>query len=125
MNFLLDTHVIIWLLDDTSPLTEDVRAMMRDRSHSLTISAASLWEISIKQAIGKLRVADDLINIMEKNGIHSLPITVNHAVAVRSLPLLHNDPFDRMLIAQARSEGLTLVTHDKIFQSYPVACLMV
>jgi len=125
VKLLLDTHVLIWLFEENPCLNSKARTLLADRAHALTVSVVSVWEISIKQALGRLQVPDNIVALLELNRVRLLPVSVEHAYAVRSLPLLHGDPFDRMLVTQALLEDLTIVTHDKNVQAYPVPCLMV
>ena len=121
MNLLLDTHAFLWAIDDNPQLSQQARDAIVDGNNVVFVSAATAWEISIKQAIGKLNVPDG--NYLEELRLHRftpLDITTEHALAVASLPLHHNDPFDRMLIAQAQVESLTLVSHDPRMRAYAV-----
>ena len=101
-------------------LSKAARKAIQDGTNPVYISAAVAWEIAIKKALGKLDAPDDLEDVMEANRFLSLPITIPHALAVRSLPDHHRDPFDRMLIAQALHEGFRLVTRDSEIAKYPV-----
>ena len=122
MKLLLDTHALLWWLDDDDRLERSaVEAVAQ--ADVVAVSAASAWEIGIKQAIGKLTGPHDLSTELATNGFTELPVTVAHALAAGALPPHHSDPFDRMLIAQARLEGLTLVTRDPRFAEYGVAHL--
>ena len=122
MSLLLDTHVLLWWLAD-EPLSDDARAAISDGRTAVRVSAASAWEIAIKKALGKLQAPDDLPEQLERHRFQPLPITVQHGLAVADLPLLHGDPFDRMLAAQARLESLTLVTRDERLAAYGVPTL--
>lgn len=126
MNLLLDTHALIWWLEDSERLGERTRAAMRNPTANLFISVVSVWEMSIKTAIGRLRLAvnpEDSIPELFAAGFQSLPIHFRHAFGVRHLPPHHNDPFDRMLIAQAKCEELAIVTADPAFSAYGVPTL--
>jgi len=123
MTLLLDTHALLWWLEDPNQLSESAREAIADWKNTVYVSAAVVWEIAIKKALGKLQAPDDLEAAMAVNRFLPLPITVPHALAVRSLPGIHRDPFDRMLVAQASCEGLTLVTEDAAVRRYPVALL--
>jgi len=123
LRLLLDTHALLWALADDPHLTAGVRDLIVDSDIEVFVSAASAWEITIKQGLGKLRAPDDLPAQLVAARFEALPITVEHAVAVLDLPDHHRDPFDRMLIAQARVEGLTIVTHDPQIGRYEVAVL--
>jgi PIN domain nuclease of toxin-antitoxin system len=119
---LLDTHALLWWLADAG-LTDQARDAIADPANLIMVSAASAWEISIKKALGKLAAPDDLEQQVDAGGFSALPVSVAHAIAAGQLPRHHDDPFDRMLIAQAFAEGLTIVTHDKRFTDYDVAML--
>ncbi len=121
MNLLLDTHVLLWWLDDPSVLSKTAETAIRDLDNIVLVSAATFWEIVIKKAIGKLDAPDDLDQVLLDCGFTPLPVTVRHAIAVGSLPSHHRDPFDRMLVAQAMTEGLTVISRDAIVLRYPVA----
>ncbi|MCC6695764.1 MAG: type II toxin-antitoxin system VapC family toxin [Candidatus Hydrogenedentes bacterium] len=120
MNLLLDTHALLWWLADDPELSREARAAISAPQHIVYVSAASAWEISIKRAIGKLQAPDDLDTAMAASAFQELPITVAHALAAGQLPDKHSDPFDRMLVAQAMIESLTLVTRDERIASYQV-----
>jgi PIN domain nuclease of toxin-antitoxin system len=122
MNLLLDTHVVIWWLTDDPTLSEEIKARL-DHEPDVYVSPATIWEVAIKQAIGKLKEPADLPERIRDSGFRELPIRSEHAVAAGRLPLIHRDPFDRMLVAQARCEDLTLVTRDPEVQKYEVSVL--
>lgn len=126
MNLLLDTHALIWWLEDSARLGERSRAAIRNPSANLFLSVVSVWEMSIKTAIGRLKLAatpEDSIPGLFAAGFQPLPIQFRHAFAVRHLPPHHNDPFDRMLIAQAACEDLAILTADPAFSDYGVPTL--
>jgi PIN domain nuclease of toxin-antitoxin system len=118
MRILLDTHVFLWWLGD------DPKLSARAREHivmatEVFVSSASIWEASIKAGLGKLEVdIDRLVSEIGGNGFRELPVTAQHAAAVRRLPELHRDPFDRMLVAQSLSEPLRLLTADRMLSAY-------
>jgi PIN domain nuclease of toxin-antitoxin system len=122
VRLLLDTHALLWWLADDG-LTDQARDAVADQDNLVMVSAVSAWEISIKKALGKLTAPDDLEQQIDDGGFAPLPITIRHGIAAGELPRHHDDPFDRMLIAQAVAEGLTVVTHDKRFTDYDVAIL--
>ncbi len=122
MRLLLDTHALLWWLDD-DPRLEQSAADAIAGAEFVAVSAASAWEIGIKQSIGKLSGPDDLPAELATNGFTELPVTVAHALAAGGLPPHHADPFDRMLVAQSRMEGLTLVTRDDRLVDYGIAHL--
>ena len=125
MRLLLDTHVLLWALTDDPQLTPAARDAITDGRNEVFVSAASAWEISIKRGLGKLRAPKDLPEQLRRARFDVLPIDLAHALAVESLPDLHRDPFDRMLVAQAISERLTLVTADPQVQQYEALMLYV
>ena len=122
MSLLLDTHFLIWIADDSPRLSPDVRQRLLSREGRLLFSAASLWEIAIKNSRGRDDFQVDGVEL--RRGLlarryEELPVTGAHALETAALPPIHGDPFDRILIAQARYEGLTLLTADKRIARYP------
>jgi PIN domain nuclease of toxin-antitoxin system len=122
LKLLLDTHVLIWWIDDR-PLDHVALDAIADPDADVFVSAASVWEAEIKAASGKLRLQTDLLEELRINDFGGLAVTAQHGVAAARLPQHHRDPFDRMLIAQAQLEGLTIVTRDPVFDRYAVAVL--
>ncbi|MEX0658472.1 MAG: type II toxin-antitoxin system VapC family toxin [Egibacteraceae bacterium] len=123
MNLLLDTHALLWALADEPTLANGARDAITDGRNRVLVSTVSVWEIVIKKALGKLHAPDDLPQQLTSARLEPLEITITHALAVGDLPDHHTDPFDRMLVAQARTEGLTLVTRDARIAQYDVAVL--
>ncbi|MFC0862699.1 type II toxin-antitoxin system VapC family toxin [Sphaerimonospora cavernae] len=124
MRLLLDTHVILWWLADSPELSGEVKDLL-DTEPAVYVSAVSPWEIAIKQSIGKLPGPEDLAERVRDSQFSGLPITASHGVRAGRLPQHHRDPFDRLLIAQAQTEGLTLVTRDKWIPHYDVQIMAV
>jgi PIN domain nuclease of toxin-antitoxin system len=124
LRLLLDTHPFIWSQLEAARLPARLRTTLIDPAHTVHISAVSVWEIAIKSAVNKLSFPlDRLEAIIDDAGFSELAVIFAHALEVRHLPLLHRDPFDRLLIAQARHERLTLVTRDPAIRRYPVDTL--
>jgi PIN domain nuclease of toxin-antitoxin system len=123
MKLLLDTHIYLWWLADPSLLTDEARLAIGNPRHFVFVSAVSIVEIAIKQANGKLRSSEPPEVMLEPCRCHELPLTIAHASALRELPPYHKDPFDRMLIAQARVEGMTLVSRDEVMEQYDIPLL--
>ena len=121
-RLLLDTRVLIWWLQASPELSEDLRVRI-DTELDVYVSAATVWELSIKQAAGKINLPDNLLEWIERGGLSALPISMAHADLAERLPAIHRDPFDRMLVAQALVEKLTLVTRDGLIQRYDVPIL--
>lgn len=125
MNLLLDSHVLIWAAEGPSRLPDFAINLMKERSNELFVSAATIWELAIKNGLGKLPLKlpyrQWMDQIISEFGLSILPITLNHAERQSSLPWHHRDPFDRMLAAQSIVEGFKLVSEDKIFDSYGVS----
>jgi PIN domain nuclease of toxin-antitoxin system len=122
MKLLLDTQLLLWAAGNSKRLSAAARKLLNDPANELCFSAASLWEITIKASLGRkdFRVEPRVLRRgLLDNGYTELPITSQHAVGVNSLPDLHRDPFDRLLLAQALSEGITLVTGDALLARYP------
>jgi PIN domain nuclease of toxin-antitoxin system len=122
VRLLLDTHVLLWWLADES-LSQRARDAIADPDNLVMVSAATAWEISIKKALGKLAAPDDLEQQVQAGGFTALPISIAHGIAAGQLARHHEDPFDRMLIAQAVAESLTIVTRDQRFEDCAVALL--
>ncbi len=120
MRLLLDTHVLLWALADDSELSESMRSSIVYRKNEVFVSTASIWEISIKEAIGKLKTAENLLEFIAQARFIVLLIMANHAQFAGRLPMHHRDPFDRMLVAQAILDGLILVTKDGQLSAYQV-----
>jgi PIN domain nuclease of toxin-antitoxin system len=120
MKLLLDTHVLLWWLDDPRQLSSASVAAICDPANEVFVSAASAWEIAIKKSLGKLDAPDNLVDAMNTCRFFPLPIAINHALAIQVLPACHHDPFDRMLLAQAKVEGMTIVTRDAEMLGYDV-----
>lgn len=127
MRLLLDTQVFLWFLSDEARVPDDARAAIESPSNPVLVSAVSIWEIAIKASIGRLQISHaDVIklpHLIETAGFDELPIDARHAAAVVALPMHHRDPFDRLLVAQARVEDLTLVTTDPSIRAYDVRVL--
>ncbi len=127
MRLLLDTHVVLWALGEPTRIAGGVRSQIADTANELAVSAATAWEVAIKTKLGKLNVpgsvGDWLIPAVAELGAQWLAISAEHAAAVEVLPLHHRDPFDRMLVAQARQDGWTIVTADASFGAYGVPLL--
>ena len=121
MRLLLDTHTFLWWLGDDSRLGAETRKVVAHAGTVVFVSAASAWEIAIKRALGKLEAPGAIPDWIRKSGFDPLSIEVDHAVAAAELPPHHKDPFDRILVAQAQLEDLTLVTHDAELDEYDVA----
>ena len=122
MSLLLDTHVVLWWLEGTR-LADAVIDRIADPGELVVVSAASIWEASIKAALGQLDMPEALGDAVLEEGFEPLPVTFAHAEDAGQLPPHHRDPFDRMLVAQALAENLTIVTHDPAFGPYGVNLL--
>ena len=127
MTLLLDTHALLWFLTNDSSLSPQARGAIEDPANVTHVSAVSVWEVAIKFALGKLKLpasyADIFPRQLELNGFALLSITPAHCTTLLTLPFHHRDPFDRLLLAQAKAEGMTLVTDDGQFGSYGVPLL--
>ncbi len=124
MRCLLDTHAFLWWITDDSRLPERARSLIRESGNEIVLSAASSWEMAIKVQLGKLEAPRDLagfvIDHLQRNRFGVLPIHLRHSLAVATLPLLHRDPFDRMLVVQSQLEEMPILTGDPLIRQYAV-----
>ena len=120
MIFLLDTHALLWWLADSPTLPDSARKRIANPDHDIYVSAVSAWEIAIKRELGKLRAPLELAGIIEEEGFTELPIRLQHAEQAGRLPPIHRDPFDRMLVAQAATHDMTILTRDETIARYSV-----
>jgi PIN domain nuclease of toxin-antitoxin system len=124
MRCLIDTHIFIWWILDHPKLPRSLRQIIADSTTELFFSSASAWEIIIKSTLGKLSLPENPTEWIRKhldlNRIHALPITLDHALMLHELPSLHKDPFDRIMVAQAKCEDLTIITDDQWIPKYAV-----
>lgn len=131
MRLLLDTHVALWTLTDDPRLTEQARALVLDPANEVCVSAVTLWEIAIKHGLGREGAdampisAHEAQLLFSASGYSLIPITPEQAVAVETLPRIHADPFDRLLVAQGLTDALVLVTHDAVVASYNTRIIQV
>lgn len=116
MRILLDTHVLVWW-DEGARLSRDANGAIRE-AEQVYVSAVTGWEIAIKTALGRLRPLRSVAEAVAESGFEELPVRLRHTEALRGLPAHHRDPFDRMLVAQALADGLTIVTRDPVFRRY-------
>ena len=124
MNLLLDTCVLLWWLDDPiTLLSKEASTAIKEPDNKIIVSVVSAWEIAIKKALGKLSSPDNLKEMIADSGFELMPIDYEHAWQVKDLPSHHRDPFDRLLVAQATVENLTLVTRDSYLEAYNVPIL--
>lgn len=124
MRVLLDTHVLMWALEDSPQLSVTARGVLTDPDNECWVSSASVWEIAIKTALGKYRLGRPLATLeeaIERAGLRALDVTLKHAAAVERVRTPHGDPFDRLLLAQCEVETLRLLTADQVLASLPVA----
>lgn len=123
MQLLLDTHALLWWMGDMPQLGATARRHIMQPDNRAIVSAVSVWEIEIKRALGKLKAPGDIKAAIDASQFETMPITIDHSIAAARLPPHHQDPFDRMLIAQAKEENLTIVTKDQVFPAYNVPIL--
>ena len=122
MKLLVDTHLLLWAADQPNRLSPAARAVLGNPAHQLLFSAASLWEVALKRGLGRTDFRTDarvLRRGLLDNGYRELPIVGEHAVTIDNLPPIHKDPFDRILVAQSITEGITLLTADPVVARYP------
>ena len=125
MRYLLDTHVLLWWLNDDKALPPKIVDIISDEKNMIFVSAVTAWEIAIKKVLGKLSAPGDFGSIFLANNFKELPIRFHHVEALENLPHHHNDPFDRMLAAQAMCESLTLITADAKIAQYDLPVLKI
>lgn len=125
MRILLDSHALLWWMDDPAKLSAKARAEIANPANAVFASAASIWELGLKVSKGKLRLPLGFHEMLGEHGIQPLPFTAPHAIESISLPAIHGDPFDRALVAQCRLESLTLATRDGILANYGIPVLEV
>ncbi len=123
-QYLLDTHILLWAFNEPEKLSKKVQSILQNSANLIYVSAASLWEMRIKEALGKLTLPKHFIQEIKHHALHELPITFEHTEHIPQLPQHHRDPFDRMLIAQALCENITLITHDKLLEKYQTKLLL-
>lgn len=123
MNYLLDTHVLLWWFTQPEKLKLKTQQIIQDESNQFFVSSASFWEMAIKQSIGKLVLPHTLLETVVAEGFKFLPIMPEEGLGVADLPLLHSDPFDRLLIIQAKLHDLIIVTNDAKIMDYPAVCI--
>ena len=132
MNYLLDTHIVLWALADEGRLDEEIRTLLINPDNTIYYSMASVWEVAVKHKIHPEQMPiseEEFVSLCEKTGFEELSIENSHIYAVKTLSRLdtapkHNDPFDRLLIAQAKSEELKFITHDGLLEAYNESCIM-
>ncbi len=126
MNYLLDTHTLIWFITDNEKLSRKAKLIIENKNNYCFVSIASLWEIGIKFSLGRLDLNSNLVEIfriIEDTGFDILPISVNHILKNASLDFFHQDPFDRIIISQAITDNLTIISKDSQFDNYNVAVI--
>jgi PIN domain nuclease of toxin-antitoxin system len=121
VRLLLDTHIFLWWDRHLRRVPRDLRAAIEDAGNQIFVNSATVWEVAIKRATGKLQFDAPIVDTVERLGFELLPITGLHAEHAGGLPRHHNDPFDRLIIAQAYLEGMVLGTHDRLMRPYGVA----
>lgn len=120
MQYLLDTHVALWWLTDPTQLSKKAYDIISDKENSISVSSVSFWELAIKSSLGRVTIPHNLLSILGHNNINILPMVAEEALSIVDLPDLHKDPFDRMLIAQAKYNGMIFITRDEAIQNYPI-----
>ena len=127
MKLLLDTHTALWWVNEHEKLSSEAKALLLNDANALYVSVASMWEIAIKVSLGKLLWLNGGVSAfsekMKDMPVHLLPVTLRHVEMVETLPFIHRDPFDRLLIAAAKAEGMTILTADENMRKYAVPCV--
>ena len=120
MRYLLDTHVVLWWLVEPKKLSKKSRTIIEDKQNNICVSSVSFWELSIKSALGPVNIPHNLLALLRHENFEIMPLEAEEALSVGDLPDIHKDPFDRMLVAQAKYNDLVLITRDKIITDYPI-----
>ncbi|MGY6555692.1 MAG: type II toxin-antitoxin system VapC family toxin [Wenzhouxiangella sp.] len=120
MLFLLDTHALLWWLADSPALPDSARERIANPDHDVYVSAVTAWEIAIKRELGKLRAPFELAGMIKEEGFSELPISLQHGENAGRLPPIHRDPFDRMLVAQAATHNMIILTRDESIARYGI-----
>lgn len=118
--YLLDTHVVLWWLTEPEQLSLKARQIISDPKNTLYISSISFWEMAIKSSLGKLTIPSNILTILSADGFKTLPLLPEESLSVTNLPIIHHDPFDRILIAQAKYNDLVFMTRDSKISDYPI-----
>lgn len=122
--YLLDTHIILWWLTNPESLLSKGRQIIADRNNVIYVSSISFWEMSIKSSLGRLSLPHNILAILQADGFKTLPLMPEESLSVADLPMIHQDPFDRILIAQAKYNNLVFITRDKKNLEYPIAVML-
>lgn len=120
MNYLLDTHIILWWLTNPKQIAPKACKIISDKGNSIFISSASLWEMAIKKSLGRLTLPRNIVEILQTEGFQIMSISHEEALGISDLPQIHQDPFDRMLVMQAKLNNCVLITRDKNVMDYPI-----
>lgn len=120
MKYILDTHIILWWLEDNAKLDRIKRDIIANSENILFVSAVNIWEIEIKRSLGKLKVPDNIYQILYENHFIEMPVRINHVLELRNIKNYHGDPFDKLLIAQASAEKAILLTSDNVVRKYDI-----
>ena len=120
MRYLLDTHIALWWLTEPEKIHAKARKIIQDKSNDIFISSASFWEIAIKKSIGRLTMPHNLLETIALEGFKTLPIMPEECIGVADLPMHHTDPFDRLIVMQAKLYNLAILTRDNKIPDYPV-----
>lgn len=120
MNYLLDTHIILWWLTEPKRINLKATKIISDKANNIFISSVSLWEMAIKKGLGRLTLPRNIVEILQAEGFQIMPIGHEEALGISDLPQIHQDPFDRMLVMQAKLYNCVLITRDKNIMDYPV-----
>lgn len=120
---IVDTHAALWFLEGDKRLSAMARELIEDDGVERRLSAVSVWEVAVKKSLGKLRVSTNFHRLLYEQGLSALPVTDTHALRIADLPFHHRDPFDRLLVAQAQAEGMSIVSKDAKLRAYDVTVL--
>ena len=123
MQYLLDTHVILWWLEDPKKISAKARNIIADKKNTIFVSSVSIWEMAIKKDLGRLNIPTNILSVLKSDNMQILPLNAEDSLGIMDLSKIHNDPFDRILVSQAKINDLIFITKDQKILEYPVVSI--